>query len=195
MKFAKFLAGPVSRRSTVRSCHCEARSAPCSVCSVLPRPTRRRKEGQEEKEGLLRRAQVRESVLRQGAVLLRRCAQGLLRQRLRVLQCRVRDRLLLRAPRTAAASHVGNDAAPSECCPPERQWFTEHGTGALLSQRDALAGHWHYHRTDPAAPRRGTVPTPLAGDTVLPTRTAPVARTGDCAICCDPAPYLPRAVW
>ena len=144
-------------------------TVPCSVSSALPISRRaKKKEGQGQEE-VLRLAEMRQQVLRQGAVLLRRCPQGLLPQCCRVLQRWPRHRLLLPAAeplrpargatmlRPLSAAHLSASGSPA------RGWC------AVVPPGRARWGRASRLTMVPAVPRRSTAPRPR--------RVASAART------------------
>ena len=158
-EIAKLLTGPASRRSTVRSCYGgRARRHARSARSYRDRREEERARGREKKKGCRAGARAGKRAAAKGSSAAMIRARSVA-ERLRVLQFGSRDRLLLPHPPAAAASHGVTTPHPPSAAhrsgsgSPTRDWCAAAPAGRA---RWALA----LPPTDPAAPRRGTVPTP-----------------------------------
>ena len=190
---AKLLAGPASRRSTVRS----ASGALGAMFGLL---------GLTESEAGKKKGKGKGKKKKKGCSGGRKCGKAC---------CGKGQFCCDDARRVCCASgseccNVGSGTG-SCCAPPGRcgkpgvttphppsaatgaAVVHQHGTGALLPQRDALAGHWHYHRRTLLSRGEVLFQHPRRRH-LLPTRTHLLHERGTRDLL-RPRQYLPRAVW
>ena len=127
--FARILAGPTSRRATVRSIGGGALGAVFGS-SALPMQGRAKKEGQgQEEEDAPACANAARSAAARGSSVVMMSVRSAVP--LTPSAATLAPALVPAGSSEPLRKPWGNDAAPSECCPPERQWFTTRGWCAV----------------------------------------------------------------